>query len=145
MQAVGVAIRARSPEKRWSWKSSKGAWGRLGNSAVSWPRFGVGHDRADELDVHAEARGGHEEAVLVAGLGFAEVDGAFEAFGQGGGADREGADLGGVGAFGGAFGVEVGFGFLAFGLPVGGVGVDGEASGQGDGGRSDLGGLRRRG
>ena len=61
--------------------------------------FGVGLDRADELGVDAETRGGQEEAVLVARLRFADVDGAFEAFGQRRGADREGADLGGVGAF----------------------------------------------
>ena len=39
----------------------------------------VGLDRADQLGVDAEARGDQEEAVLVAGLGFADVDGAFEA------------------------------------------------------------------
>ncbi len=82
-----------------------------------------------------------EEAVLVAWLGFAEVDGAFEAFREGGGADREGAYLRLIRAFGGAFGAEIRFGFAAFALPVGGVGIDGEAFGQGDGGGADLGGL----
>jgi hypothetical protein len=37
--------------------------------------LGIGFERADELDVHAETRGDHEEAILVAGLWFADVDG----------------------------------------------------------------------
>ena len=56
--------------------------------------FGVGFERADQLDVHPEARGDQEEAVLVAGLRFADVDGADERAVEGRGADREGADLG---------------------------------------------------
>ena len=119
----------------------EGSLGQVGEFGGQLAGDRVGFDGADELDVHAEAGGGLEEAVLVAGLGFAEVDGAFEALGQGRGADREGADLGGVGTVGRAFGVEVGLGFGAFGLTVGGVGVDREAFGQGDGCRFDLGGL----
>ena len=98
--ASGVAIRPRSEAKRCSWKSSKGAWGRSAKSAVSWPVFGIGPDRADQLGVDPEARGDHEEAVLVAGLRFADVDGALEPPGQRRGADREGADLRVVGAVG---------------------------------------------
>ncbi len=119
----------------------EGGLGEVGEFGHQLARYRVGEDRADELDVHTEARGGLKEAVLIAGLGLAEVDGAFEAFGKGRGADREGADLGGVGAFGGPCRVEVGLGFGAFGLAVGGVGVDREACGQGDGGGADLGGL----
>ena len=119
----------------------EGGLGEVGEFGGELAGFGVGPDRADELGVDPEARGREKEAVLIAGLGFADVDGAFEPFGQGGGADREGADLGGVGAFAGAFGVEVGFGFRAFGLAVGGVGVDGEARRQDDGGGFDLRGL----
>ena len=44
--------------------------------------------------------------------------------------DRESADLGVIGAFGGAFGAEVGLGFGAVALAVGGVGVDREARGR---------------
>ena len=47
------------------------------------------------------------------GFGFADVDGAFERAIEGRRADREGADLGVVGAFGRAFGAEVGLGFGA--------------------------------
>ena len=67
---------------------------------------------------------------MIPRLRLADVDGPFEAFGQGRGADREGADLRGVGALGGALGVEVGLGFGAGGLAVGGVGVDREAGGR---------------
>ena len=98
----------------------------------------VGDDRADQLDVDAEARGGKKEAVLVARLRFADVDGAFEAARKGFGADLEGADLGGVGAGGRSFGFEVSLGFGAVGLAVGGVGVDGEAFGEGDFGGFEL-------
>ena len=98
--------------------------------------FGVGLDRADQLGVDPEARGHHEEAVLVAGLRFADVDGAFESAVEGRRADREGADLGVVGAFAGTLRAEVGLGFSAIALAVGGVGVDGETGRQGDGGGS---------
>ena len=107
----------------------EGGLGQFGEDDGDLAGF-VGEDGADQLDVDAEARSGEEEAVLVAGLGFADVDGAFEAAGEGFGADREGADLGGVRAGGGGFGFEVGLGFGAGGLAVGGVGVDGEAFGE---------------
>ena len=47
-------------------------------------------DGASELDVGAEAVGDEEDAVAVAGLGFAEVDGAGQRAGQGRAVDRRG-------------------------------------------------------
>ena len=63
--------------------------------------FGVGFERADQLGVDPEPRGDQEESVLVAGLGFADIDGAFERTAKGLGADREGADLGLIGTLAG--------------------------------------------
>ena len=100
--------------------------------------FGVGLERADQLDVDPEARGDHEEAVLVAGL-VRRCRRSLR-----GGPLRAGVPIAKVpileliGAVGRALGAEVGLGFGAVALPVGGVGVDREARRQGDGRRFDL-------
>ena len=93
----------------------------------------VGFERADELGVDAEAIGDHEEAVLIAGFGLADVDRAVERAVEGRGADRKGADLAIVGAVGRALRAEVGLRVEAGALAVGGVGVDRQAVGQGEG------------
>ena len=98
----------------------------------------IGFERADELDVHPRARGDHEQAVLVAGFWFADKDRACERCAQGRAVDREGADLGVVGAVGRTLRAEVSLGVGAVALSVGGVGVDREAGRQGEDRGSEL-------
>ncbi len=90
----------------------------------------VGGDGAGQLDVDAEAVEGEDHAEAVAGLGFAEVDGAGEDAGEDGGFDGDRADLGVFGALGFFGGAEARLGFRAGGLAVGDVGGEGEASGR---------------
>ena len=115
-------------------KSANGAWGRFWKAMAIWPVVGIGGDGAGELDVDAEAVEDEEDAEAVAGLGFAEVDGAGERPGEDRGFDRERADLGVLGALGFFGGAEAGFGVGAGRLAVGDVGGEGEAIGKGDAG-----------
>ena len=104
---VGVAIRPRSDANRCSWNSSNGTCGRSLKTAVTWPVSGSGLIDADQLGVDPEARGDHEQAVLVARLRLADVDRAFEGPVERRRDDREVPDLRAVGAFGRPLGVEV--------------------------------------
>ena len=69
--------------------------------------LGVRQDRADQLGVDAEAIDDQEQAVLVSGLRFADVERARERAGQRGSVQRGGADLGAVGAGRRRLGAEV--------------------------------------
>ena len=93
---------------------------------------GSGVSAAGQLDVDAEAVEGEDEAEAVAGLGFAEVDGAGERAGEDRGFDRDGADLGVLGALGFFGGAEARLGVGAGRLAVGDVGGEGEALREGD-------------
>ena len=71
----------------------EGGLGKVRGIGQHLAGLGVGLDRSDQLGVYPKARGDLKEAVLIAGLWFTDVDGSLEAFGEGGAADREGADL----------------------------------------------------
>ena len=53
----------------------------------------VGSNRAKELDVGGEAVCRKEEAVAITGLGFKQVDKAWDRLGQGGAVESDGAYL----------------------------------------------------
>ena len=98
----------------------------------------MGWTDAEQLRVDPEAVGDHEDPVLVAGLRFAEVEGAGQGPGQCRGADVEVADLGVVRAFRRALAVEVRLGVRAGALAVGRVRVDREAFGKDQRRRADV-------
>ena len=96
-------------------------------------------DRAGQLDVGPESVSGDEDPVLVAGLGFTDVDRPRQFGRQGGAVDLDRADLRDLRAFRFQGRAEVGLGVAAEGLAVRGVRVDREALGEGDDGALELG------
>ena len=62
----------------------EGGLGQILEGDVELAGRGIGGDGAGKLDVGGEAVGDEEDAVAVAGLGFAEVDGAGEGAGEAG-------------------------------------------------------------
>ena len=100
---------------------------------------GIGMDGRDELRVHAEALGHHDDAVLVAGLRFADVEGPGQRAGKGRGMQFEGPDLRVVRTVRGFVAVEVRLSVGAGNLAIRRIGVDGQAFGQRDRRRSKLG------
>ena len=71
----------------------EGGLGEVLEVDVDLAGVGVGGDGAGQFDVDAEAVEGEDHAEAVAGLWFAEVDGAGEGAGEDGGFDRDRADL----------------------------------------------------
>ena len=59
-------------------KSFEGKLGKFFEERRELAGLGIGSKGAHELDVHAKAGSDHEEAVLVAGLWFADVYGSGE-------------------------------------------------------------------
>ena len=55
--------------------------------------LGVRFDRADQFDVRGEAVCGENQAVAIAGLGVAEIDGAWNRAWQRRAGEADGADL----------------------------------------------------
>ncbi len=88
--------------------------------------------------MHPEAVGAHEDPILLVGLRFADEERADERPVERGRVQREGADLGAVRTRSRCLVAEVRLLFGAGGLPVGGVGVDGQPFRQRDHRRPQL-------